>query len=962
MRLAFLIFCAPIFCAPSFALDTNFLKADWRASTGVTTNSGGLISFVADQSTNGYGLHQTTNKPALVYDAQNRAAMQFGWGYSTAHPKNFLHITNGLTGNIDNLTVYVVSTGPYSAIETSSVISFVGWAFGWIKLQMLMYRANTSTGLKPGLNASVFAISGGGEVRWGTNKTTIAATSSTALTGGGFLGMRDGDEHFSGLIYRVLVYATNHNAASMDAISGELASSFSLTTNFAQQVACGGNSITEGVTTTELNSYPWRLSQWKPWLLVHNIGEGGAKIGTNGSGMYLTHATYVDDYYSTRYGTNWISFKGGINDLNSDGVSATVCFQRLTNYVVARTSAHPWRIIVSTIADSEAGAADTNIYGAYNVAIRGGGPWHVTADPGLHSAFETRFNQGSDTTWFSDGIHPNNRGAVVLANHVSHALGINTWYVNSVSGSDSNHGTIFSPFKFAPNHASASGYSDAISLLSGDMIVAQGNSFYVDNAATGARDGTSWANAWTNLANVAGISEGDTVYISGGSSTKTYQLWSGSFYEWVPATSGGNGTASNPINYRIGQDSGHNGIAIFDGSGLTSPSGRLKTEGWRYGVISGDYNGENHIVFTNCGAHLGDSSLSLKLDHVSYYEGMRFNNCTNMELSFLLSKPPGLTSVNIQWDVYPLVGEPASYTNNVIRNSVILMPQSSNTPSLGADGISGGTSTWVKSNYFTTYRVTNDVDWQHNDAWQNLGSSNCRIEANVFENIGSYALYWECIQAVLSIANVWEINNVYRFTNGYILTNSSAVAVTIGPQGASGQTYSNIVSANSTFADHWRFPPVVFGQTTTTNTWKNSVLANHLFINSKCAVILNRTNGSAYDNVTNGIFFGYNKGIAKTDGDNTFTPAQMVTPAGDSNLQVVNYVRLAAFNLHLLGNDTAAINVGFDMSSFFATDADGFARTGVWDIGAYEFQPTATPGTIPSSIGPGRGVFISTRQ
>src|SRR5688572_7028822 len=105
-----------------------------------------------------------------------------------------------------------------------------------------------------------------------------------------------------------------------------------------------------------------------------------------------------------------------------------------------------------------------------------------------------------------------------------------------------------------------------------------GANWYVDNAATGANNGTSWANAWNNPTNVvwASVNPGDTVYVSGGSATKTYTDW---------LQIGKDGTPGNPITVKIGQDAGHNGIAIFNGVGIHPNGSRPK-----YNIIDGSRN------------------------------------------------------------------------------------------------------------------------------------------------------------------------------------------------------------------------------------------------------------------------------------------------------------------------------------------------------------------------------------
>src|SRR5258708_6464901 len=76
--------------------------------------------------------------------------------------------------------------------------------------------------------------------------------------------------------------------------------------------------------------------------------------------------------------------------------------------------------------------------------------------------------------------------------------------------------------------------------------------WYVDSAATGARNGRSWADAWINVNQITGVLAGDVVYVSGGPSgqSRTYTLSSA----WTPI----GGATGNPITYKIGNDAQHN--------------------------------------------------------------------------------------------------------------------------------------------------------------------------------------------------------------------------------------------------------------------------------------------------------------------------------------------------------------------------------------------------------------------
>lgn len=80
--------------------------------------------------------------------------------------------------------------------------------------------------------------------------------------------------------------------------------------------------------------------------------------------------------------------------------------------------------------------------------------------------------------------------------------------------------------------------------------------WYLDNAATGTGAGTSWANAFTNPTQITAsvTAPGDIIYVSGGTTSKTYTTKIQAFEA---------GTEANPIIFRNGQTNGHNGVAIF---------------------------------------------------------------------------------------------------------------------------------------------------------------------------------------------------------------------------------------------------------------------------------------------------------------------------------------------------------------------------------------------------------------
>jgi hypothetical protein len=457
-------------------------------------------------------------------------------------------------------------------------------------------------------------------------------------------------------------------------------------------------------------------------------------------------------------------------------------------------------------------------------------------------------------------------------------------------------------------------------------VKAPAATWYVDGTAAGSHNGTSWANAWTSLSQVSSVGAGDTVYISGGASgnSKTYSV-----SDWKPA---GGGTGS-PITYQIGQDSAHNGTAIFSGSGTwfggannvvisgDAGDGAMHFSCAGYGT-SANINGNSNlrISYVNLGNNLGDgidgqSVTAFQLDHcyayissssADHFFSVGFNGTT--------------------WD------------QNLIHDNTIYVPHQAGASGDGADAFQiGGNGYDLYNNKIVGYDVSNYTGGQHQDGWQSLTASYVKLYGNTFVDIGNYALFGDAYYGGFN--HVWVYNNIFLIVGSAVYPGGAVFGTDGGYLGPSPCTFNDVIIANNLASGY----PNDGGQPFSLNNVSPyaTVFTGDAVVNN---VIVNGGGISLSGNITSTLL-----GIV------SLTAAQ-------AGADFVSYTTTGGTNndYHLKSVATLLIGQGVNESADFTSDRDGQPRpaTGAWDIGPYQYASGGVSRTNPViQVTPGSIVY-----
>ena len=434
--------------------------------------------------------------------------------------------------------------------------------------------------------------------------------------------------------------------------------------------------------------------------------------------------------------------------------------------------------------------------------------------------------------------------------------------------------------------------------------------WYVDNTATGSHNGSSWANAWTGISQISGVSAGDTVYISGGptGSSQTYSVST-----WIPT----GGTASAPITYQIGQDSAHNGTVIFSGSG-----------NWLGGVL------QNVVISGDAGDGQMHFSIANPANNTSYYgeawsnpgastysSGVRIAYVNFGQIATAFDtwpiQNPGLeidhtwayiTAGADHWGNFGTV-QGTTWDNGLrIHDSTMYVPCNANS-AIGSDGIqASGTGLSFYNNTFLSY-VGNGIN--HQDAIQCLTMSYVKIYNNFIYGMGQSAIFGDNFSSpshiriynniMVATANGIEMGDDGGSTGPFAFTDIQ-VDNNLDAPGSSGHGGSGIAS-------HW-----------SGSTFTSCLFANNIMVD--CSQITGPYySGQSSNNVT--------------------------TTSANATSLFANYIAgLTNSDFHLKSGAGSLIGQGVNLSTYFTTDYAGNIRpaTGPWDIGPYIYGTNSSGG------------------
>jgi hypothetical protein len=515
-----------------------------------------------------------------------------------------------------------------------------------------------------------------------------------------------------------------------------------------------------------------------------------------------------------------------------------------------------------------------------------------------------------------------------------------------------------------------------------------GANWYVDNTASGANNGTSWTDAWENPTNVvwASVNPGDTVFVSGGTTSQTYT---------DSLSIGKDGTPGNYITVKIGQDAGHNGVAIFEGCRIGSANSYPQWQAIDGGRFPSFVDPTNHdqvihgptaitnnigfwirnIVSTNGDQDLEDTSPAL------WY----FSSPSNLKFSWI--EVSGMTnssgaygdSYKSGWVCYGNCGD--AVVTNVTFEYVFLQHNSGGLFLWSSQPCPFDSIVWkfgwinlnTEDNFQASHgwtirdSVIGPVDGRsfHTDIFQMTGD-NIKIYNNDIRESQNSILRLQTLSALRY--NFWFFNNLVTEKQGRAPGGGTGVEpfCMVHFDCSPGHERALVIYSNIVFANNLFYNSVTNTQVgpcyNSAMYWSrsqcvtNATITNCLYENN---IVFDKEKGVTFPMVTNINSDGYlpfstnsfvlNYNIIAATNTTLTTPTHVAYLDQNGTLgpyQFLNrtnppmFVDKANDNFELSPLDTNALNNGVDLSAYFNFDSLNRSRGvgGAWDIGPLEYQ------------------------
>jgi hypothetical protein len=452
-------------------------------------------------------------------------------------------------------------------------------------------------------------------------------------------------------------------------------------------------------------------------------------------------------------------------------------------------------------------------------------------------------------------------------------------------------------------------YRNAVQLVAGAVVTlllagqAEAASYYVNNALSGNGDGRSWSTAWRSLGQIDWrvIRPGDTVFISGGASGRTYA---------ETLTVGASGSSGQPIVIRPGADSGHAGKVTIDAQNTRSN-----------GVI---VNGRNHVVVRDLAIrNVADSGVRVRSASAGVViEGMTVD-----------AGNPNHTGNARGYDV-------RNSTGVVVRNNSYTTPTSSRSQN---DGIysSGNDSVRFENNRLVISNGYTGSGQGHNDCFQSYLDRNIEVIGNYCEQRNtktghSLGIFVQNISGTAQVRN-----NVVVSPN----TNSSCIVV----ENLAGFSTSGRMLAYNNSAYGCAYGTLFIGRS------PGTIARNNILVSPKAnanALKIVRPEPPVANLDHNLLFTPGSTRPVTLDGVGLQTWAQWRSRGYEQNGLNVDpaFVDPARGDLKLRAG-SPAIDKGTAVSGV-TTDTEGTSRPqgGGYDMGAYEHR-SGTVGTASQTSG-----------